>query len=140
MGNFLKKFREARRLVQTIRKSVQSIPDDISDTVGDDAWQEQFQLVYGVTKPVLMLTKQVTPDKVDSVIDEIITVGDEIATKGADANNYSVFIEKFAEVWWLAKGSCYVAMAFTDSKVDEKILKFVAWGDLISQQVAEKDV
>lgn len=131
---FFKKLRIIRENVHKIRDAALAMPDTWADKAVSEDWTEEFSKTWDLVKPLLELTKTVTPDKLDKIIDEIIILGGEVATAGAQSDKASVFIEKFAEIWKFVRVAPFIAMKFTNDKVDRILERIVAWGDMISEQ------
>lgn len=134
MGRFLKII----HTVRDIRESALSLPESYSGHLTKESWQDEFQKVWDIIKPATSLVKLVTPDKVDKIIDEVVILGDEIATGGASENRKSEFIEKFSQAWEYVRNALFITMKFTGDKVDGIIEKIITWGDLISEQKVQQ--
>lgn len=128
------RFIKVLQQVREIRNNINNIPDSFSGNLTREQWQENFKSIWDVIIPALSLVKLVTPDRVDKIIDELVIVGNEVASGGASENQKSVFIEKFSMVWVEVRSALFHAMKFTGERVDSVIEKIIAWGDLISEQ------
>ena len=132
--NFIKRFRTARQAVEKIRLEVSRIPDSWSHRVVSEDWNKEFESIWKLLKPSLELGKTLVGRKLVPVIEELIIIGDEIATLGAAANRKSKFIRLLKRVWPSVRQAPIIAMSFTNDKVDSVLARVVAWGDLIAEQ------
>jgi len=135
MGKFLKNLRNIKTTLNEIREATEGVNESWSgEAATPEAWHDEFKKAWDIVKPATQLVKMVTPDKVDKLIDELVKVGEEVATKGASPDSKSIFVEKFSHVWVYIKVSLLIAMKFTNDRVDVILGKIIAWGDLISEQ------
>ena len=97
----------------------------VDDTLGHlcQYWQ--------IAKPILKVTKLITPPKVDKAIDEILAIVGKLCSAPTE-DEKSKLLEKFAMVWEPVKPILVAAKDITGKKVDQVIDEVVKIGDMLT--------
>ncbi len=134
-----KKNRELRSARKALRKEkfkefierVKQTPDMPEDGSAPD-YQEKFQEYWPGVRSGLefVVSMKLSGKKLDTKINEVILLGDDIANTGEDN---SAFQEKMHDVWKYIRLILIAITVFvTNDKDDEKIDKFIEIGDWLS--------
>lgn len=87
---------------------------------------------WQIAKPVLKVTKLITPPKVDKAIDEILAIVGKLCSASTE-DEKSELVEKFAMVWGTVKPVLVAAKDITGKKVDQVIDEVVKIGDMLTK-------
>lgn len=86
---------------------------------------------WQIAKPILKVTKLITPRKVDKAIDEILVIVGQLCSASTE-DEKSELVEKFAIVWEPVKPVLVAAKDITGKKVDQVIDEVVKIGDMLT--------
>lgn len=101
-------------------------PTNVDELLG------KFKNYWRVVRPVLKVTKLITPAKIDKGIDQFIVVVDRLCG-GATGDEQSQLLDKFAIVWGIITPILETAKEITPQKADAIIDEVLKIGNLLAK-------
>jgi len=108
------------------RGLIDDIPKGVDDVLG------KLKIYWKIIKPILKVTKIITPRKIDKGINEFISIVNRLCQEPSEEEQ-SELLDKFAILWGIISPILISVKALTPRKADLIIDEVLQIGDLLAK-------